>query len=68
LYEERPCRPRSHRQTDPIETNKLFTLALGLASPWRVAELKFDPKEERMDINVDCPGGSTFSWPTCGEA
>jgi transposase len=50
-----------------METNTLFALALGLASPWQVAELRFDPENKRLDIEVDFAPGSTFPCPDCGE-
>lgn len=53
---------------DPMEMNQLFSLALGLASPWQVTELKFDPSKKQLDIEVDFPPGSTFPCPDCGEA
>ena len=51
---------------DPMEMNSLFSLALGLAAPWQVASLKFDPEQKRLDIEVDFPAGSTFPCPECG--
>ena len=54
--------------TDPMEMNKLFGMALGLASPWQIAELKFDPEETRLDIEIDFAPGSSFPCPECGES
>lgn len=43
--------PRVHRGDDrELDTNTLFTMALGLTSPWEVKELKFDGESKRLDI------------------
>jgi transposase len=54
--------------SDPMEMNKLFGMALGLASPWQIAELKFDPEKTRLDIEIDFVPGSTFPCPECNES
>src|SRR5665213_736143 len=53
---------------DPMQMNQLFSLALGLASPWQVAGLVLDPEKKRLDIEVDFPPGSLFPCPECGDA
>lgn len=49
-----------------MDTNALFTQALGMVNPWQVAELKFDASAKRLDIRVDFAPGSTFPCPSCG--
>jgi len=47
-----------------IET--LFTQALGLAHPWEVAEVKFSPEEQRIDLHVACQAAAEHRCPACG--
>jgi transposase len=49
-----------------MDVNDLFTRALGLATPWEVVELRFDPENKRLDIRVDFAPGSVFPCPECG--
>ena len=44
----------------------LFTAALGLASPWEVVEVAFDPVQGRIDFHVGFDPGSRFACPHCG--
>jgi transposase len=50
-----------------MDTNALFTMALGLSSPWEVKELVFTAESRRLDIRIDFPRGSSFPCPECGE-
>lgn len=43
----------------------LFTLALGLVSPWKVTDIKFSKEVGRLDLKIDFPKGSTFTCPSC---
>jgi len=45
----------------------LFSLALGLAKPWRVVDLKFSKEEGRLDLRLDFANGAKFPCPSCGE-
>lgn len=49
-----------------MDVNALFTVALGLAEPWRVVDLEFSAEGRRLDIGLDFPRGSTFPCPACG--
>jgi hypothetical protein len=49
-----------------LDVNSLFTLALGMVSPWEVVGLNLDAKEKRPDIKVDFAPGSTLPCPECG--
>lgn len=51
-----------------MDTNALFTLALGLVSPWEVTKLTFDAAARRLAILVDFAPGSTFPCPECAAA
>lgn len=44
----------------------LFSLALGLASPWYIDKTEFDPKNKRLDLFLDFKKGSRFSCSECG--
>lgn len=46
----------------------LFTMALGLAKPWQVVEIKFSKEEGRLDLRIDFPKGAKFGCPSCQEA
>jgi len=50
-----------------MDTNALFTMALGLKSPWEVRTLDFNADERRLDILVDFERGASFPCPTCGQ-
>ena len=50
-----------------MDPNTLFTLALGLQSPWEVRSLQFSAEDKRLDIRVDFEGGSSFPCPECGK-
>jgi transposase len=45
----------------------LFSLALGLAKPWQVADLKFSKEEGRLDLRIDFVKGAKFPCPSCKE-
>jgi transposase len=36
-------------------------------TPWRVVEVRFDPKLKRLNIEVDLPPGSRFPHPETGQ-
>lgn len=46
----------------------LFTLALGLTSPWQVADVNFDPEAGRIDFEITYNRGASFSCPACEAA
>ena len=50
-----------------MDTNLLFTAALGLQSPWEVKSLEFNASERRLDILVDFQRGAFFPCPVCGK-
>ena len=50
-----------------MDANALFTMALGLSSPWEVKELVFTAESRRLDIRIDFPRGSSFPCPECGK-
>jgi len=45
----------------------LFTAALGLHSPWRVASVRFDEEAKELHIYLDFARGSVFDCPGCGK-
>lgn len=49
-----------------MDTNLLFTAALGLQPPWEVKSLEFNSSEHRLDILVDFQRGASFPCPECG--
>ena len=51
-----------------MNTESLFTAALGLAPPWQVLDIQFDPEKGRIDFKVGFSSGSKFSCPECGES
>jgi transposase len=44
---------------------KLFAQALGIEKPWKLDEVKFDPKEGQLDIYISHVEGSLFPCPDC---
>jgi transposase len=48
---------------------ELFSAALGLVAPWRVARSEFDAEAGRLDLYLDFPRGARFACPVpgCGE-
>ena len=50
-----------------MDTNLLFTMALGLQAPWEVVNLQFNEEAHRLDILIDFKRGSDFPCPVCGQ-
>lgn len=44
----------------------LFSAALGLAAPWQVVDVRFDPTAGRIDFEVAFTPGTRFTCPHCG--
>lgn len=49
-----------------MDSASLFTVALGLQTPWEVREVAFDPQAGRIDFTVGFARGSRFTCPHCG--
>lgn len=49
-----------------MNTELLFTAALGLTPPWQVLDIQFDPAKGCIDFKVGVPSGAKFSCPECG--
>jgi len=45
----------------------IFQQALGLTPPWKVVGSNFNVGNNRLDLYLDFPKGSTFSCSVCGE-
>lgn len=43
----------------------LFSAALGLQAPWRVADVTFDAESKELHLHLDFTRGSLFSCPGC---
>jgi transposase len=52
-----------------VVEQELFSAALGLVAPWRVARSEFDAGAGRLDLYLDFPRGARFACPQsgCGE-
>ena len=50
-----------------MDTNTLFTMALGLQAPWEVKNLQFNEEAKRLDIAIDFTRGADFPCPVCGQ-
>lgn len=46
----------------------LFTMALGLQTPWSVTDVRFDAKLKEIHFDVRFKAGSRFACPSCGAA
>ncbi len=51
---------------DGLDLNEMFGAALGLAVPWQVVSVEFDPPAGRLDIGLDFPRGARFGCPEPG--
>lgn len=51
-----------------MDTNPLFTMALGLTPPWEVTETRFDTQEQRLDLRLSYRDSARFPCPACGAA
>jgi len=49
-----------------VDSTSLFTVALGLQTPWEVRDVGFDPQEGRIDFTVGFTRGTRFTCPHCG--
>jgi transposase len=49
-----------------MDTNKLFTMALGLADQWKVTNSELVEETKQLEIQVEFKTGSKFSCPDCG--
>ena len=48
-----------------MNSESLFTAALGLQSPWKVQDIQFDPEDGRIDFKIGFISGAKFSCPSC---
>ncbi len=48
-----------------MDTNPLFTAALGLVPPWRVVRSDFNPEQRLLELQVDFKVGARFVCPEC---
>lgn len=51
-----------------LDRLSLFTVALGLQSPWEGVEVAFDPSQARIDFQVAFGAGARCTCPHCGAA
>jgi transposase len=51
-----------------VNSESLFTAALGLMPPWQVLDIQFDPEKGRIDFQVGFSSGAKFACPECGDA
>ncbi|UHD16620.1 hypothetical protein LT988_00710 [Thiocapsa bogorovii] len=49
-----------------VDSASLFTVAVGLQTPWEVREVDFDPQAGRIDFTVGFARGARFTCPHCG--
>ncbi len=48
-----------------MNSESLFTVALGLLPPWHVLDIRFDPEKGRIDFQVGFTSGAKFPCPHC---
>ena len=56
---------RENESIEGMQDKEFFAMALGLKTPWRVAEVEMDMKEQRVTIIVECKCGTV--WAEGGE-
>ena len=44
-----------------MNLRNIFSMALGINEPWYITEVRFDPKQKRLDIDLDFIKGSKFA-------
>ena len=44
-----------------MNLRNIFSMALGINEPWYITEVRFDPKQKRLDIDLDFTKGSKFA-------
>lgn len=64
--------PREVDTMNGFSQNDIFTQALGLAEPWFVSQVEFQPSEKdpaklEVHITLDYQEGSKFPCPKCGD-
>jgi hypothetical protein len=45
-----------------MQLETLFTEALGITAPWKIASLTFDSQKKQLNIEVEFARGSTFFY------
>ena len=50
-----------------IQTQQLFSMALGLTSPWTITRMEFSETDQQLDIWIDFNPGSSFLCPNCNK-
>lgn len=50
-----------------MNSESLFTVALGLLPPWHVIDIDFNPETGRIEFQVGFTTGAKFSCPVCAE-
>jgi transposase len=48
-----------------LDNARLFAQALGIEKPWKLDEVKFDPKEGQLNIYISHVKGSLLPCPVC---
>ncbi len=48
-----------------MDTNPLFSAALGLATPWQVTKSDFRPEQRLLELHVGFKPGARFACPEC---
>jgi transposase len=51
-----------------MDTNPLFTAALGLVPPWRVVRTDFHADQRLLEMQVDFTAGARYPCPDCSSA
>lgn len=49
-----------------MNPESLFSVALGIISPWEVEGVSFSKENKRLDIKIGFHRGATFACPVCG--
>jgi len=50
-----------------MNSESLFTVALGLVPPWQVLDIQFAPEKGRIDFKNGFSSGAKFPCPACNE-
>ncbi len=50
-----------------MDSNTLFTMALGLGKEWTVKQSRFEGEPKRLELSLDFAAGQKFACPECGQ-
>jgi predicted RNA-binding Zn-ribbon protein involved in translation (DUF1610 family) len=50
-----------------MDATTLFSQTLGLGGQWKVIKCEMDVQQRQLRLELNCPAGTKFGCPRCGE-